>query len=615
MSASWNVPADATSGIYFAKLVREDAAGSSHVFFIVRDDDGRSDLLFQTSDTTWQAYNRVRRQQPVRREPGPAAPTRSPTTGPSRHGARRRRTGSSTASTRWSAGWSATATTSPTSRASTATGSAPRSASTRSSCPSATTSTGRAPSARTSRRPATPGCISPSSAATRCSGRRAGRTATARWSPTRRRTRTPRSIRRPRVDGHLARPAPSVRRREARPENALTGTLFSVNSGHASRFSVPAADGQLRLWRNAGRRRAATARSRRSDGTARLRVGRGHRQWRPARRALSACPPRRLPDVQMLLDHGSTYGPGTATHRLTLYRDTNGAGRALVFGAGTVQWSWGLDGEHDRGNAPGPERSRCSRRRSTCSRTCSSSRATLQTGLTRRTASTDTTRADLGSEHADTDSSPPAARSPSAARPRTPAAGGSAASRSRWTAARPGTRQPGARAGATPGHRPSAARSPSAAALSTTAATWREPHATGRPAWRRDTAPGRDHARRAARRTTRPRRGCAVWPRRVRASRRRLGGLARALPAARAAVPRRSPAPPRKTTTWRARSSRWRAARSRRVSLRLTRSAHRRLVRSRALRVVAVAVARDAAGNRRHDPHPHPTAGPKEGMT
>ena len=33
-------------------------AGSSHVFFIVRDDDGRSDLLFQTSDTTWQAYNR-----------------------------------------------------------------------------------------------------------------------------------------------------------------------------------------------------------------------------------------------------------------------------------------------------------------------------------------------------------------------------------------------------------------------------------------------------------------------------------------------------------------------------------------------------------------------------
>ena len=29
----------------------------SHIVFVVRDDDGHSDLLFQTSDTTWQAYN------------------------------------------------------------------------------------------------------------------------------------------------------------------------------------------------------------------------------------------------------------------------------------------------------------------------------------------------------------------------------------------------------------------------------------------------------------------------------------------------------------------------------------------------------------------------------
>ena len=57
-SASWAVPAAATSGIYIAKLVRDDAtAGASHITFIVRDDDGASDLLFQTSDTTWQAYN------------------------------------------------------------------------------------------------------------------------------------------------------------------------------------------------------------------------------------------------------------------------------------------------------------------------------------------------------------------------------------------------------------------------------------------------------------------------------------------------------------------------------------------------------------------------------
>jgi len=57
-SASWTVPTDAVSGIYIAKLVRDDGTtGASHITFIVRDDDGGSDLLFQTSDTTWQAYN------------------------------------------------------------------------------------------------------------------------------------------------------------------------------------------------------------------------------------------------------------------------------------------------------------------------------------------------------------------------------------------------------------------------------------------------------------------------------------------------------------------------------------------------------------------------------
>ena len=50
-------PADAVSGIYFAKATRIDTGGASHIVFIVRDDDGQSDLLFQTSDTTWQAYN------------------------------------------------------------------------------------------------------------------------------------------------------------------------------------------------------------------------------------------------------------------------------------------------------------------------------------------------------------------------------------------------------------------------------------------------------------------------------------------------------------------------------------------------------------------------------
>ena len=57
VTASWDVPTSATSGIYFARIVREDTGGASRILFIVRNDDSKSDLLFQTSDATWQSYN------------------------------------------------------------------------------------------------------------------------------------------------------------------------------------------------------------------------------------------------------------------------------------------------------------------------------------------------------------------------------------------------------------------------------------------------------------------------------------------------------------------------------------------------------------------------------
>jgi len=57
VSASWNVPADAVSGVYIAKLTRTDNGDASHIIFIVRNDGNHSDVLFQTSDPTWQAYN------------------------------------------------------------------------------------------------------------------------------------------------------------------------------------------------------------------------------------------------------------------------------------------------------------------------------------------------------------------------------------------------------------------------------------------------------------------------------------------------------------------------------------------------------------------------------
>ena len=59
VSASWAVPATAVSGIYVARLVGESGGiGASHVVFVVRKDGAPSDILFQTSDTTWHAYNR-----------------------------------------------------------------------------------------------------------------------------------------------------------------------------------------------------------------------------------------------------------------------------------------------------------------------------------------------------------------------------------------------------------------------------------------------------------------------------------------------------------------------------------------------------------------------------
>ncbi len=56
-TASWDIPANATSGIYFAKAIRNDTGGASHIFFIVRNDASHSDILFKTADATWQAYN------------------------------------------------------------------------------------------------------------------------------------------------------------------------------------------------------------------------------------------------------------------------------------------------------------------------------------------------------------------------------------------------------------------------------------------------------------------------------------------------------------------------------------------------------------------------------
>ncbi len=137
------------------------------------------------------------------------------------------------------------------------------------------------------------------------------------------------------------------------PENALTGTLFTVNAGDRA-IEVPAADGRLRLWRGTSVAAQAAA-----GATAVLPERTLGYEWdedvdngsRPP--GLVRFSTTAATGVDLLQDEGSTYAPGDATHHLTMYRDANGARPdALVFGAGTVQWSWGLDATHDRQETP-----------------------------------------------------------------------------------------------------------------------------------------------------------------------------------------------------------------------------------------------------------------------
>jgi hypothetical protein len=130
-----------------------------------------------------------------------------------------------------------------------------------------------------------------------------------------------------------------------RPENALTGTIFMVNDGDTGTMLVPAADGKARFWRNTSVATLA------AGATATLPSGVLGYEWdadldngsRPSGLIGLSTTTRNVSGK--LLDNGSTFGPGSVTHRLTLYRHPSGA---LVFGAGTVQWAWGLDANHDR---------------------------------------------------------------------------------------------------------------------------------------------------------------------------------------------------------------------------------------------------------------------------
>jgi Bacterial Ig domain len=604
-SATWSVPANATSGIYFARLVREDGtAGSSHVYFIVRDDDGRSDLLFQTSDTTWQAYNAYGGSSLYVGGLGTGA-GRAYKVSYNRPLTTRDNAiedavfNSEYPMVRWLErnGYDVSYFT-------------------------GVDSDRLGAELREHKAFLSVGHDEYWSARQRANveaARDAGVHLAffsgnevfwkTRWEDGH---RTLVSYKETHAGAKID-PAPGVwtgtwrdarpfNPEGARPENALTGTIFSVNSGSRA-LRVPAAEGRLRLWRSAGLPPGATA------TLAADTVG---YEWdedidngaRPP--GLVRLSETTASGVEKLQDYGSTYALGTATHRLTLYRDTNGGGAdALVFGAGTVQWSWGLDGEHDRGGStPSVPMQQAT---ANLFADMLVQPATLQAGLTRATASTDATAPTsvpgaptrnviagnpvtvsgtavdrgggrVGGVEVSVDGGVtwhPAAGRESWSYRWTPAVSGRVTVRSR--AVDDSGNLEGAVTSGGGGGRPGAGRtSPQGGAMAPAGAPLSRPAATPND-------------------RTAPR--VRVRPRIVRASRRGRVALRLTCP----------PAEQVCRVDLRLRGAGSSVARNelvlaggqtRRIALRLSRSTRRRLARSRSLRIVAVATARDPAGNR-----------------
>ncbi len=126
------------------------------------------------------------------------------------------------------------------------------------------------------------------------------------------------------------------------PENSLTGTIYMANSSDLP-LTVTAAQGKTRLWRNTG----LSSMSGQSTNVAQHVVGYESDEdldngYRNAGQIDASTTVGDSP--QELNDFGQYTSPGTTTHHITLYRAASGA---LVFGAGTIQWGWGLDADHD----------------------------------------------------------------------------------------------------------------------------------------------------------------------------------------------------------------------------------------------------------------------------
>ena len=133
------------------------------------------------------------------------------------------------------------------------------------------------------------------------------------------------------------------------PQNALTGQLFTVNSG-TTQITVPYAFRQLRLWRG-----TSVATQTNPSGSVQLAPDTLGYEWdgdvdngfRPA--GAIQLSSTTASNVEVFTDYGSTTAFGqTAKHNMTLYKAPSGA---RVFGAGTVQFAWGLSDWNGSGSA------------------------------------------------------------------------------------------------------------------------------------------------------------------------------------------------------------------------------------------------------------------------
>jgi hypothetical protein len=361
VSASWAVPATATSGIYFVHNVRQDTGGSSHMFFVVRNDASHSALFFQTSDTTEQAYNRYGGSSLYYGPPASDGGSykvsyNRPETNrdytdnePFTHeypmvrfleanaydmtytsGVDSDLNGSLILNHKvflsvghdeyWSAAQRANVT-------------AARAAGIHLAFFSGNTLYWKTrwensiDGTNTSHRTLVcyketyHGRIDPQDPPTW----------TGMWRD------------------QSATPPDDAKAQE----NELKGTFYTVDAYRQDTLTVGSQDGQLRFWRNTGAAKLAPG------ATAGYREILGY-EWdedidngsRPAGLMDMSSSTFSVPEREVGGAFMTSYVSGSATHRLSLYRSSSGA---LVFGAGTMQWSWGLDSHHDQGSNYPPE--------------------------------------------------------------------------------------------------------------------------------------------------------------------------------------------------------------------------------------------------------------------